>query len=71
MLEFNQCMKSDKMLYIIYTDIEPLIKKNDECANNSEKSLTTKIGKYIPCGFSMSTIWEYKTSIIYIAQKIV
>ena len=66
-LEFNQCMKSDKMLYIIYTDIESLIKKNDEYANNSEKSLTTKIGKYIPGGFSMSTIWEYKTSIIYIA----
>ena len=27
-LEFNQYMKSDKMPYIIYTDIESLIKKN-------------------------------------------
>ena len=26
-LEFNQCMKSDKMPYIIYSDIESLIKK--------------------------------------------
>ena len=26
-LEFNQNMKSDKMPYIIYTDIESLIKK--------------------------------------------
>ena len=27
-LEFNQYMMSDKMPYIIYTDIESLIKKN-------------------------------------------
>ena len=27
-LEFNQCMKSDKILDIIYADIESLIKKN-------------------------------------------
>ena len=26
-LEFNQCMKSDKMPYIIYSDVESLIKK--------------------------------------------
>ena len=26
-LKFNQYMKSDKMLYIIYADIERLIKK--------------------------------------------
>ena len=26
-LEFNQCMKSSKMSYIIYADIESLIKK--------------------------------------------
>ena len=28
-LEFNQYMKSDKMAYIIYTDIESLIEKAD------------------------------------------
>ena len=27
-LEFNQCMKSDKMPYIIYADMKCLIKKN-------------------------------------------
>ena len=46
-LEFNQYMKSDKMPYIVYVDIESLIKKIDGCANNPEKSLTTKIGEYI------------------------
>ena len=32
-------MKSDKMLYITYVDIESLIKKPDRCANNPEYSL--------------------------------
>ena len=30
-LEFNQYMKSEKTPYIIYTDIESLIKKIDGC----------------------------------------
>ena len=33
-LEFNQYMKSDKMAYIIFADIESLIRKIDGCANN-------------------------------------
>ena len=33
-LEFNQYMKSDEMPYIIYVDIESLIKGIDHCANN-------------------------------------
>ena len=41
-LEFNQYMKSDKMAYIIYADIESLITKKDACANNPENYLTTK-----------------------------
>ena len=57
--EFNLYMKSDKMPYIVYTDIESLIKKLDRCANNPENSLTTKIGENIPCGYSMSTIWAF------------
>ena len=30
-----------------------------ECANNPEKSSTTKIGENIPSGYSMSTIWAF------------
>ena len=55
-LEFNQYMKSDKIPYIIYTDIESLIKKIDGCANDPENSSTTKIDKHIPFGSSVSTI---------------
>ena len=42
-LKFNQYMKSDKMPYIIYADIESLIKIIDGCTNNPEDSTTTKI----------------------------
>ena len=46
------------MPYIIYVDIESLI-KIDGCANNLENSSKTKIGEHIPCGYSMSTIWAF------------
>ena len=42
------------MSYIIYGDIESLIRKIDESANNPENSSTTKRGEHIPCGYSMS-----------------
>ena len=58
-LEFNLYMKSNKMSCIIYADIESLIRKIDRCANNPEKSSKMKIGQHIPCGYSVSTIWEF------------
>ena len=75
MLEFNQCIKSNKMPYIIYADFEFLIKKIDRCSNNPENSSTTKIGEHILYGYSLSTIYGLlivrKTSILYIVGKIV
>ena len=41
-LEFNQYMKSDKMSYTIYADIESLMRKISRCANNPETSSTKK-----------------------------
>ena len=58
-LELNQYVKSDKMPYMIYADMESLIKKIDGCENNPENSSTTKIGEHIPCGCSMSAIWAF------------
>ena len=55
-LEFKQYMKSDKVWYIIYADIESLIRKIDGRANNPEKSSKMEIGELIPSGYSMSTI---------------
>ena len=53
--EFNQYQKSDKAPFMIYADLE-CIEKIDECKNNPKNLSTTKVGKYIPSGFSMSTI---------------
>ena len=47
------------MRYVIFANIESLIKNIDGCANNPENSLTTSIGEHILCRYSMSTIWEF------------
>ena len=54
--QFNQYMKSDKMSYIIYADIEFLIKKMYGYAKNPENSSATKIGEHIYCQCSVSTV---------------
>ena len=41
-LDFKYCLKSNKMAYIIYADIESLILKIDGCANNPGKSWTIR-----------------------------
>ena len=58
-LKLNQYIKSDKMSYIVYADLESLIKKIGRCTYNPEKSSTTKNGEHMPCGCSMSTIWGF------------
>ena len=58
-LESNQYMDLDKISCTIYADIESLIKKIGQCANNPEKSSTTKIIEHIPCGYSASAIWRF------------
>ena len=35
------------------------LKKIDGCANDPEKSSTTKIWEHIPCEYSISTIWGF------------
>ena len=47
------------MLYIIFADIESLIRKIDGSAKNPEEFSTMKIGGHILCGYSMSTIWRF------------
>ena len=55
-MEFNQYEKSDKVPFIIYTDLECMIEKIDGCKNNPENSSTTNVSEQIPPGFLMSTI---------------
>ena len=42
MIEFNQFQKSDRAPFIIYTDLEWIIKKIDGCKNNPENLSTKK-----------------------------
>ena len=58
-LELHEYMKSGKMSYIIYADIESLIRKIDGCANNLENSSTTKISEHTPWEYSISLIWKF------------
>ena len=60
-LEFNQNRKADKAPFIIYTDFECSIEIFVGCKNNPENSSTTKLGKHILSGFSMSTISSFKS----------
>ena len=60
-LEFNQYQQSDKATFIIYADLECLIKKVDGCKNNPENSSTSKVSKHIPLGFSMFTISSFRS----------
>ena len=48
-------MKSDKISYTFYADIESIIKKIDSCENNLERFSTTNIRKHILCEYLMST----------------
>ena len=52
-------MKSDKMPYIIFVDIQSLIKIIDGWASNPKESSITKIVEHIPCGYSMPKIWAF------------
>ena len=56
--EFHQYQKPDKVPFTTYADLESLIKRRDECKNNSEKLSTTKVGEDILFGYSMFTIWN-------------
>ena len=58
-LELNQYMKSDKIPYIIYVDMESLTENIDGCANNSENYSTMEIGNHIPCRYLTSTFWSF------------
>ena len=61
------------MPYIIYVDIESLIRKIEGCANNPENSSRSKIGEHIPWGYSIVNnwgIWSQQNNILYIVEKI-
>ena len=51
-----------KVPFIIYADIEFLLKKVNTCHSNPEKSSTTKIKKYKASGYSLFTHCSFDTT---------
>ena len=60
-LGFNKNQKPEKVPFIIYADLECLIRKTDCCKTNLRKPSTTKVDDHIPSNFSMFTISSVKS----------
>ena len=54
-LKYNPGEKSLKAPFAIYLDLECLLKKEQSCENNPEKSYTEKTAKHEPSGWTMFT----------------
>ena len=52
----------DKAPFVIYADLECVIKKTDGCKNNPENVSTTKIHEHIPSSFSMSKMSSFRST---------
>ena len=62
LIKYNQREKSLEFPFIIYTDLECLLKKIDTCYNNPDLSSTTKINQHIPSGYSIYTNCSFDKS---------
>ena len=54
-IKYNSGEKSLELPFIIYTDLECLLKKIEICNNNPDLSSTTKINQHISSGYSIYT----------------
>ena len=54
-LKYNPRVKSMKVLFIIYADLESLLEKISTCHNDSNELSTTKIYKHTPSGYLLFT----------------
>ena len=62
-IKYNQGEKSIRYPFIIYADLECLLKKISTCYNNlEESSSTTEINKHTPSGYSLFTHYSFDKS---------
>ena len=54
-LKYHCGVKSMRDPFVVYADIESLLKKIDTCINDPEKSSATKTNKHEMCGYSLFT----------------
>ena len=52
-LKYNRGEKSRKVPFVIYIDLECLLKQEQSCQNNPEKSYKDKKAKHEPSGWVM------------------
>ena len=54
-IKYHPGVKSMRVPYAIFDDIESLRKKMDTCTNNPDKSSTTQLNKHEMCDYSLVT----------------
>ena len=61
-IRYNQGEKSLKLPFVIYADLECILKKISTCYNNPDLSSTTKVNQHIPSGYSIYTSCTFNKS---------
>ena len=70
-LKYNRGWKPIKPLFVIYTDLEPLLQNMSTSPNNPKRSSTTKITKYLASSYSLfSHCLIHNTKSYFIVWKI-
>ena len=58
-LKYSDGMKSLRMPFVIYADLECLLIKKQSCQNNPDKSYTEQKAIHKPCGYSLDLISSF------------
>ena len=61
-IKYHQGEKSIKLPFVVYADLECLLKKMSTCQNSSKESSTTQINKHAPSGYSLFTLCSFHKS---------
>ena len=61
-IKYKQGEKSIKLPFVVYADLECLLKKMSTCQNNPNESSTTEINKHTPSGYSLFTHCSFNKS---------
>ena len=61
-IKYNQGEKSIELPFVVYADLECLLKKMSTCQNNLRESSTTEINKHVPSGYSLFTHCSFDKS---------
>ena len=63
-LKYVSGEKSLKVPFVIYADLECLLKKINTCQNNPDKSYTENKATHRPSGYSLTTCCSFDKNII-------